>query len=311
MAAVARGAIAALPSDLRARAAAQNDPATVERLTEVMTAWVYGGALNQADFAERFLGRSGDDPVAGQLRAAASGAAFAKSHADLGEAASRLAKAMQAIGLDRWQRFLVDAQHRANDPATISAVNKSRQPTDLGSKDDSIRPVYPVEALAAAAVAGIAAGGAAIVRSIGGTLLRQVMPERGPGANTRSQPQKPENAAKPPSTNVADRTAPNGQRPSSPGAAFPDRALSRTEHGTPIPDPEAEGSAHTQLGKQEGRRGSYPQAREFDKRGQPVRDIDFTDHGRPGQHMNNPHQHRYLPNPTGGTPQRGPAEPME
>jgi uncharacterized protein RhaS with RHS repeats len=94
-----------------------------------------------------------------------------------------------------------------------------------------------------------------------------------------------------------------------PGQAFPDRALPRSEGGEPMADPEAEG-AYTQLGRKEGRNGSYPQAREFDKDGKPVRDIDFTDHGRPGNHTN-PHQHPYRDNPTGGTRQRSRnAEPL-
>ncbi|HVQ17092.1 MAG TPA: Ig-like domain repeat protein, partial [Vicinamibacterales bacterium] len=88
---------------------------------------------------------------------------------------------------------------------------------------------------------------------------------------------------------------------------FPDRRLPRDKHGNPIPDPEAEG-AYSQLGQAEGRRvGKYDQAREFDADGKPVRDIDFTDHGRGHP---NPHQHRYNPNPTGGTPQRGDPEPL-
>jgi hypothetical protein len=41
-----------------------------------------------------------------------------------------------------------------------------------------------------------------------------------------------------------------------------------------------------------------------------VKDVDFTDHGRPKLHPS-PHQHRYLPNSTGGAPMRGPTEPLE
>ncbi|MCA2214104.1 polymorphic toxin-type HINT domain-containing protein [Jidongwangia harbinensis] len=90
---------------------------------------------------------------------------------------------------------------------------------------------------------------------------------------------------------------------------FPDRELPRAPGGHPMPDPDAAGYEHTQLGTKSGRRGSYPQAREFDAQGRPVRDIDFTDHGRPANHTN-PHEHPYLENSTGGTPQRGPAQPM-
>ncbi|WP_201747888.1 DUF6443 domain-containing protein [Chitinophaga vietnamensis] len=72
--------------------------------------------------------------------------------------------------------------------------------------------------------------------------------------------------------------------------------------GEPVPDPQATGP-HTQLGSKEGRKGTYNQAREFDQNGKPVKDIDFTDHGRPGNHVN-PHEHPYVQNPTGGTPMR-------
>ena len=59
----------------------------------------------------------------------------------------------------------------------------------------------------------------------------------------------------------------------------------------------------------DGLDGSYGQAREFGADGKPVKDIDFTDHGR-ADHPN-PHQHKYLENETGGTPKRGPTEPLE
>ena len=95
-----------------------------------------------------------------------------------------------------------------------------------------------------------------------------------------------------------EAAATNAARESAKG--FPDRPLPRDKHGNPVPDTDA---AHTQLGRKEGTNGGYPQAREFDAAGKPVRDIDFTDHGRPKQHPN-PHQHRYEPNTTGGTPSR-------
>ena len=86
-----------------------------------------------------------------------------------------------------------------------------------------------------------------------------------------------------------------------------DKPLPRDKNGEPIPDADA---PHTQLGTKSGRKGKYPQAREFDENGNPVRDIDFTDHGRPDHHPN-PHQHPIEPNPTGGTPKRGPSQPLE
>jgi len=78
--------------------------------------------------------------------------------------------------------------------------------------------------------------------------------------------------------------------------------LPQRPNGEPLPssmDP------HTQIGWREGRRGSYPQPREFGPNGQPIKQVDWTTHGRP-RHTD-PHVHDYLPNPTGGSPQPGPA----
>lgn len=88
----------------------------------------------------------------------------------------------------------------------------------------------------------------------------------------------------------------------------PDRPLPNDKNGNHIPDTYA---PHTQLGTRNGKKGKYPQAREFDENGKPVKDIDFTDHGYPDNHPN-PHQHIYKPNPTSRTPQRTKgAEPLE
>lgn len=96
-----------------------------------------------------------------------------------------------------------------------------------------------------------------------------------------------------------------------PGDYSPGDPLPRDRRsGDPLPDPEATG-AHSRIGTKESRRGgSYTQAREFDADGNPVRDIDFTDHGRPQNHTN-PHQHRHIPQEQGGTRRRGSAEPLD
>ena len=86
--------------------------------------------------------------------------------------------------------------------------------------------------------------------------------------------------------------------------------MPQTEDGVPIPDTDA---PHTQLGTKESKRRPgerYPQAREFDENGNPVKTIDFTDHKESRIHPN-PHEHPYEPNPTGGTPQRGDPKPLE
>ncbi|MFI7642815.1 LamG-like jellyroll fold domain-containing protein [Nonomuraea sp. NPDC049400] len=98
-----------------------------------------------------------------------------------------------------------------------------------------------------------------------------------------------------------------GPRPKTDGKNFPDRPLPRDEHGGPKADSDY---PHTQLGWKKGRRDKYPQAREFGYDGEVMRDYDFSDHGRPEvPGHENPHQHRYEENPTGGYKKRGPAEP--
>lgn len=78
---------------------------------------------------------------------------------------------------------------------------------------------------------------------------------------------------------------------------IPEKEFPDGERVAESPDP------HTQLGSKQGRKGKYPQAREWGKNGEAIRDIDFTDHGRPEAHLC-PHQHEWKPNPTGGTKQR-------
>ena len=44
------------------------------------------------------------------------------------------------------------------------------------------------------------------------------------------------------------------------------------------------------------RSGKYKQTREFNEQNRPVRDIDFTHHGRSSKHPN-PHKHEWSDNP--------------
>jgi hypothetical protein len=92
-----------------------------------------------------------------------------------------------------------------------------------------------------------------------------------------------------------------------PGTYRPSNPLPQDKNGNKIPSSQ---SPHTQIGTKEGRNGSYTQAREFGENGQLIKDIDFTDHGRPAMHPN-PHQHPWIPNSTGGTMQRGKSEPFD
>lgn len=90
---------------------------------------------------------------------------------------------------------------------------------------------------------------------------------------------------------------------------FPDRPMPRGENGVDVPDADV---PHTQLTTRKGKQGKYPQAREWGYNDQKVKDIDFTDHGRPIEHPYSPHQHKWEENPTGGSKARNEiSEPVE
>lgn len=106
-----------------------------------MTAWSDGAKLGEAEFAERFFGRDADDPVAKALHGTARAVSPASDRAAGKQAAEQFAAAMQTVGLDRWQRFLADAQQRAHDPATRAAVAASQhQPARLAEIRAEARP---------------------------------------------------------------------------------------------------------------------------------------------------------------------------
>ncbi len=171
--ALAYGAIALLPAAQRRQAEAQYRNGTLPRLTAAMSAWMRGTRLDQATFADRFFGRSADDHVVRILHSAALDAATATSQADIREAAGKLAEAMQAVGLYQWPSFVADAEERARNPATVAAIEKSRQPPDPGK--DAIRPVYPVETLLGIGAAAVAGGVAAAARVVVGAIARQAL----------------------------------------------------------------------------------------------------------------------------------------
>jgi RHS repeat-associated protein len=88
-----------------------------------------------------------------------------------------------------------------------------------------------------------------------------------------------------------------------PGSYRPNSPLPRTQHGRNVPSSQ---HPHTQLGtKTSTKTGeNYTQAREWGENGTHVRDVHFTNHGRPDHSV--PHQHRIDPN----TGKRGSQEPF-
>ena len=202
--ALAYGALASLPAARRGQAEAQYNNGTLPRLREAMTAWLRATALSQVAFASRLFGRSPDDPVVRDLHSAALRAATATSHDDLREAAGKLARAMEAVGIDRWPHFVANAQERARDPATQDAIERSRQPPAPGR--DAIRPVYPVETLLGVGAAA-AKEAAAAARALARAGLRQAAPETRPLPENAETPNVSlsQTPATPPSPTAANR----------------------------------------------------------------------------------------------------------
>jgi hypothetical protein len=194
---VINGSVAAMPAALRGGTEARLDTRTRARLNSLMTTWSGGGNMDRTEFAGQFFGRAADDPVAMGLRTAALTARLSGNQDALRDAAEHLAGAMQAIGLDRWPRFLDDAEARANDPSTLAALDKSRQTL---VPRDAIRPVYPIETAIGIAAAGVAGGAAGVARAVGRAVVRQLLPERPPAMERpQTQPNKPSDDAPGPS----------------------------------------------------------------------------------------------------------------
>src|SRR5688572_7401112 len=81
-----------------------------------------------------------------------------------------------------------------------------------------------------------------------------------------------------------------------------------TPHGEPMPD--STPHPHPRIGLTEGRNGPYIRTREFGANGVPVKEVHWTDHGRPNvPGHTDPHVHDFSPNPTGGTMSRGDPRP--
>ena len=89
----------------------------------------------------------------------------------------------------------------------------------------------------------------------------------------------------------------------------PERTIENDpDTGNPVIDEEAEGKSHTQLGeKTSSNTGEvYAKRRTVNENGEVVKEVEWTDHGRPQNHPN-PHQHTRDPE----TGKRSSAEPLE
>jgi hypothetical protein len=165
------GAVGSLPRALRGWAAVICHAANLGRLTEAMTLWIRGGHLDREQFARLFLGRDADDPLIDLLCSVAPGVARATGHAELGDAAAKIAAAIQMIGPDRWPRFLAELEKRALDPAIVAAVEEQRADPPGGHAIHPDR--YPETAPSGSRDAAAAAAAAADADAIDGGDQRQ------------------------------------------------------------------------------------------------------------------------------------------
>lgn len=149
--AVAYGALAASPPAQRKRIETQFQYDTLGRFAEAMTAWMRGAALDRRRFASLFFDRMADDPVVQALHGAAAVASLATSPAEMRQASESVAKAIGLVGIDAWPRFVVQAQARVNNSATMEAVERGLQVDQ--ARNNSIRPDYPLKTASAMAIA--------------------------------------------------------------------------------------------------------------------------------------------------------------
>jgi len=110
---IAFGAIGRLPASQRARYERQLDGGALARLLKAMPAWNRATELDRETFRERYFGPLASDAVADHLRNAAQNIAVATTPEALRAGSADLAAAVQAVGLDRWPRFLAAADERA------------------------------------------------------------------------------------------------------------------------------------------------------------------------------------------------------
>ncbi len=131
--AAAFGAIGCLPRAPRAWAAMICHAVNLQRLTTAMTRWVHGAPVNEAPVGRLFLGRDAEDALIRLLRDAAPRVYRAADHAELGDAAIKIAAAILIVGPERWSRFLVELEDGAPDTtAAQPGSGNAHQPAPPG-----------------------------------------------------------------------------------------------------------------------------------------------------------------------------------
>ncbi len=157
-AAVTYAAVAAFPRDSRRLADTVWSSGGAARLQRLLPQWAKASRLGPASFAAHSFGRGPDSRVVQALRMAAERTASASGHEDLRAACGHVADAAESVGLGNWNRFLADAEDRADDPATRAAVAAavpppSAEPAPAARSKAAAAPVVPAPGGAPAGVA--------------------------------------------------------------------------------------------------------------------------------------------------------------
>lgn len=116
---------------------------TLGKLRTAVAAWYGASALSRDAFRDRLLDPYTSDKTMDRLRSAARDIVEARTEEELTRAGENLAAAVQQIGLDRWPRYLADADRRA-----VEAVSNGE-----------ISGVVKASAAGADSAAGIVVGG--------------------------------------------------------------------------------------------------------------------------------------------------------
>jgi len=129
--------VARSPYDERERWEARLSGVGRESLKTAVAVWYGASGISRNAFRRRLLDPSTDDDTADRLRDAAKGIVDARTHAQLGAAGADLAAAAQTIGVDRFPRFLGDAERRAvaamSEHAIPGVVKASAAGTDMAA----------------------------------------------------------------------------------------------------------------------------------------------------------------------------------
>lgn len=129
--------VAHSPRNERTRWEARLSGAGRESLKTSVAVWYGASGMNRDAFRRRLLDPLTDDETVNRLRGAAKGIVDARTHAQLGDAGADLAAAAQTIGVDRFPRFLGDAERRAvaavSEHAIPGAVKASAAGNDIAT----------------------------------------------------------------------------------------------------------------------------------------------------------------------------------